>query len=207
MNENLNRFNAIAPYYDRLAKLIFGDAIVNVQEENLHLIPANANVLVLGGGTGKWLGKLLEMNKSCRVWYVEASSVMLKKSVKANINNERIEFIHGTHESIPAIRFDVVITHFFVDMFTEKQLNLLVESLAGKMNTGGLWLVADFVNQKFWHQLSLKLMYLCFRVVGALDLKLLANWDEIISSKSFQCKKSTVCYGNFIQSNVYQLIS
>lgn len=205
MSKNLNRFNTIAPYYDRLAKIIFGNAIVKAQADNLDLISANANVLVLGGGTGKWLGELLQINGTCRIWYIEASSIMLAEAVKINSGWDRIEFIHGTHEDIPVIDFDVVITHFFVDMFSKGQLSLLTEGLIKKMNSGGLWLVADFVNQKLWHRLFLKLMYFCFRVVGAIELKSLVNWDEVIRSKSFLIKKSTTYYGDFIHSNVYQL--
>ena len=71
-------FDLIAPYYDSLARLVFGDSIRHCQLEYLDKIPPGAQVLILGGGTGWLLGELMKINPSCRVWYLESSIKMLE---------------------------------------------------------------------------------------------------------------------------------
>ncbi|MGB4971920.1 MAG: class I SAM-dependent methyltransferase, partial [Cyclobacteriaceae bacterium] len=118
----LNRFDRVASFYDRLTGFVFWGSLIKAQECNLEAISDNSDVLVLGGGTGNFLNKLLSRNNGCRIWYVEASQKMIERA-KKNLNfTDRIIFIHGTHENLPEQKFDVVITHFFVDLFTEQEL-------------------------------------------------------------------------------------
>lgn len=199
----LNRFDRIAPFYDKIAGLVFGNSLIKAQECNLETITGYSNVLVLGGGTGKWLTKLLKLNSSCTVWYVEASKEMIGQAKKNLDFTDRIIFIHGTHENMPQQKFDVVITHFFVDMFTEPELESITQQIHNHLKSGGSWVVADFVNNKYWHGVLLKLMYLFFNWVGALDLKVLPNWDRIIQSEYFERTRLSSFYKGFVNTVTY----
>ncbi|GAB1446133.1 MAG: class I SAM-dependent methyltransferase [Cyclobacteriaceae bacterium] len=199
----LNRFDCIAPFYDRLSTLVFGSSIINAQKCNLHIVPAHAEVLVLGGGTGKWLIELLKHNEMCKIWYVEASLKMIQIAKEHLKATDQVVFIHGTQENIPNRKFDIIITHFFVDMFGESDLLQVAEQMASVLNAGGKWIVADFVNNTHWHKLVLWLMYGFFNIVGALDRKALPDWDRIIQSKSFAVENETCFYSGFIKNIVY----
>lgn len=200
----LNRFDRVAPFYDKMAGLVFGNKLIQAQECNLDTITGYSDVLVLGGGTGKWLTKLLKRNSSCMIWYVEASKEMIVQAKKNLDFTDRIIFIHGTHENIPEQKFDIVITHFFVDMFTEPELNSITQQIYNHLKKDGQWFVADFVNEKYWHGVLLKAMYLFFNWTGALDLKVLPNWDRIIQGKYFKKRSVTSFYKGFIDSASYQ---
>ncbi|MEQ8363115.1 MAG: class I SAM-dependent methyltransferase [Cyclobacteriaceae bacterium] len=199
----LNRFDRIAPFYDWLASFVFGSSLVNAQEQHLDSITDYSDVLVLGGGTGKFLSKLLDKNNGCRVWFVEASQKMIDLAKRNLENSDRVVFIHGTHENLPDQKFDVVITHFFVDMFTESELNVITQQVQGHLKSEGLWFVADFVQRKYWHRIALKAMYLFFNAIRALDLNELPDWDRIIQSKYFKKTSVRSFYGSFIDSAAY----
>ena len=199
----LNRFDSIAPIYDGLASLAFGQSIKKAQRAHLGDVPARSDVLVLGGGTGKWLGELLGQDAGCRVWYVEASLKMIHLAKKNLKGNGRVVFIHGTHLDIPDRKFDVVIAHFFVDLFNGPDLEKLSGKVATVLKKNGKWIVADFVNRKYWHGAMLWLMYLFFHAIGALDHKGLPEWDGIIQRKSFVKENTMVFYKGFIESVLY----
>ncbi|MEP2669994.1 MAG: methyltransferase domain-containing protein [Cyclobacteriaceae bacterium] len=199
-NSQLNRFDRVVPFYDALANFVFGRSLKQSRECNLEEVAQHADVLVLGGGTGKWLNKLLDGNKDCRVWYVEASGKMMNEARKNLKGKDQVVFIHGTQETVYIQKFDVVITHFFVDMFTDMELRVLADKISGDLKDGGKWIVADFVNEKIWHWIFLKGMYLFFNIMGVLDLGFLSDWEQIIKEKGF--KSSSVCsfYSGFIRS-------
>lgn len=200
---SLNRFDKIAPFYDGMTKLIFGGSILKAQRIHLRIIPREASILVLGGGSGNWLVDFLKEKPTCKIWYVEASLVMLEKATqKLNFSNN-IQFIHGTHLDIPKTEFDVVITHFFVDMFREDQIMELAQQMSAKLKINGVWLVADFVNKNYWHRFLLWLMYRFFKIIDAIDVKSLPDWDQAIRSKHFTVGECNSFYGQFIQSSVY----
>ncbi|MFZ1808058.1 MAG: class I SAM-dependent methyltransferase [Cyclobacteriaceae bacterium] len=177
--------------------------MIKAQECNLEAISDNSDVLVLGGGTGNFLNKLLSRNNGCRIWYVEASQKMIERA-KKNLNfTDRIIFIHGTHENLPEQKFDVVITHFFVDLFTEQELRAVSHQIHNHLKKEGQWLVADFVNRKYWHRVLLKLMYLFFNLMGSLDLKELPDWNNIIQAKYFEKASESTFYKDFICAVTY----
>src|SRR5687768_3158148 len=115
--KDTNNYDRLAPYYDKLAAMVYLGAVRQAQRSLLHLIPANGNILFIGGGTGKILDELLETCRPANVFYVEKSSRMLSLSQKncrhAKVN--RVHFVHGTEDNLADRHFDVVITQFFFD--------------------------------------------------------------------------------------------
>lgn len=203
MTRELDRFNWIAPYYDRLANFIFGKSILGAQLCHLKYIPVNANILVLGGGTGKWILELIKTDKTCKIWFVEASSKMLDRA-KDNLKNvKQMSFIHGTENEVPNLHFDVIVTHFFLDMFTNQQLHNLIGQLAKNPNSPSLWIVADFEKSKYWHSLLLRFMFLFFKLSGTIENNELPDWNAILKSHHFKIAEAKSFYGEFIQCRLY----
>src|SRR5258708_1136346 len=93
------------------------------QQYFLGNIREHAKVLILGGGSGWLLANLLRLRQNCEVWYIDASEKMIALSRQKNKPEYRVHFIHGTELDIPlTIQFDVVITNFYFDLFTNHQL-------------------------------------------------------------------------------------
>jgi len=203
MSWRLNRFNWIAPYYDRITSLIFGKSIGNAQTIHLKVIPNDAKVLVLGGGSGKWMLELVRQNRTCKIWYIDASSKMIDQA-KSNFKNfDQVVFIHGTENDIPTMLYDVVITHFFLDMFTNRELRNLINQLESNLKSNSIWIVSDFEESRFWHTLFLKLMYFFFKITSSISNDNLPDWDALLLSCGYRVSQSVSLYGKFIQCRVY----
>lgn len=207
MTSALNGFNRIAPYYDSLTRLVFGNAILNSQLEFLKSIPPDSTVLILGGGTGAILPYVLRRNPTGSILYIEASSEMLK-SAERNVLPEftaKIEFVHGTHNSLPeGMVFDVIITNFFLDLFPDSEVGTICKHLSSRLRRHGLWLVSDFVKgDKWWHEMMLWTMYRFFRFVSGITGSRLSSWDQHLLTAGMRTTASKSFFHGFIKSALY----
>jgi hypothetical protein len=120
-------------------------------------------------------------------------------------NDERIEFINGTEEFIPLdSNFDVVITFFFLDVFSKEKLPAVVQRLRTALKPHGLWLVADFCNSTCWQKILLFIMYCFFRIVCKLDNQRLPDWDKQLETGGFVEEERQSFYFSFIKAAVFK---
>ena len=66
------------------------------------------------------------------------------ESMRPSVKFIQEDFHHWT----PAGPYDVVVTHFFLDCFDEKELEEIVRKIAATLSTGGIWLLADFTTSQ-----------------------------------------------------------
>lgn len=207
-----NNFNFIAPYYDTLAKLTFGNAIQNSQTWLLPFVPEKANVLVIGGGTGWILEVLLEQTNCNSILYLEASEKMLAQSknryAKARKTKTMVEFRLGSEAALkPEETFDVIFTGFLLDLFQPEPLHQLMSKLNAHLKPRGLWLVADFCPQNatlFWQKSLLKTMVLFFKLTANLQANEIPNLEKAFARFPFKLQKQKYFYKNLICSGVYR---
>jgi tRNA (cmo5U34)-methyltransferase len=208
-----NNFNLIAPVYDSLAKLVFGKAIQKSQRWLLQFIPKEADVLIIGGGTGWILTELLAKTNCRSVLYLEASKKMLdlsKKRYTSQTKNlaTKVEFRLGTEAVLlPTEKFDVVFTGFLLDLFQPKPLHELMTRLNEALKPSGLWLLADFQPQNatlFWQKSLLKTMVLFFRFVANLQAIQLPDLQQAFGQFPLQMIRQEYFYHKLIGSVVYQ---
>ncbi len=202
----LNGFDKIAFVYDFLAKLVFGRNIIDAQKYFLSKIKSHSNVLILGGGTGWLLAKLLKAKPNCEVWYIEASAKMITRSRNRIVHGQAVHFIHGTENDIPkTIKFDAVITNFYLDLFSSLSLPVVINKIQSSLKPGSLWIVTDFVtNQKWWQEAMLKIMYWFFRLTCGIASTGLPPWHTLIGEAGFVKVRSKFFYKNFIEAAVWQ---
>jgi tRNA (cmo5U34)-methyltransferase len=208
MNAALNGFNPIAGFYDRLARFVFGKAIVNAQTHFLGELLQCQNVLVLGGGTGWIAEEILKVNPAINITYIDASDKMIQFAEKRlNALSQNISLIHGTQQSIPDdVFYDAVITNFFLDLFPEGELEIVVNQICNSVKPGTLWLVCDFENQeKIWQEMLLRVMYQFFRATTGVSAKKLPGWRSMLKSKYCVETHCRGFYHGFIQAVVFRL--
>jgi len=203
-----NNFDSIAKIYDKLSTLVFGKAMVNAQTKFLSEIDEGATILILGGGTGWLLAETLRANLTSTIWYVEASSSMMTLSKRKISPDEmnRVNFILGTEESIPAaIFFDVVITPFYLDLFSNSYCHEVIQKIKSSLHPKSIWIVTDFVNTTWWHYGMLSLMYRFFEVTSHIEASKLPAWELMLKRSGFNEVKSNQFYGGFIKSTLVRL--
>ncbi|HEX6224383.1 MAG TPA: class I SAM-dependent methyltransferase [Chryseolinea sp.] len=203
----MNNFDFIAPFYDRLSKLIFGKAIISAQTAYLTDIRQGGNVLILGGGTGWILRAVTAINPTCRIWYIDASSKMIALSKQAAAGSQNpVIFIHGTENSIPdSVSFDAVITNFYLDLFLPASCDDAIKRIRVHIHSGTVWLVSDFIDTTWWHGAMLRVMYAFFRTVSGIKTGRLCNWERLLQQNGLQEDRSTRFYGGFIKSAAFRL--
>jgi ubiquinone/menaquinone biosynthesis C-methylase UbiE len=156
-------YDSIAFIYDRLAGLVYGRALRDAQIYLVQTIPANAHVLILGGGTGWILEEIAKVHPGGLVIdYVDASAKMTALAAKRNYRQNQVNFITARVEELEhgVKQYDVVITPFLLDNFTDEMLGEIFPVIDKHLSNNGVWLYADFRNTDVaWQRSMLKIMY------------------------------------------------
>jgi len=209
-----NDFDLVAPIYDALASLVFAGAIRRAQ---LSLIPRLSdahNLLIIGGGTGWFLLALLRRVGVERVLYVEKSPKMLSYSrdliaKEAPEHLSRVEFRLGTEESITAADgpFDVIVTNFFLDLFSDENSAAVAEGLFAHFAQTGRWLFVDFkMPDRFMARMTahalFKVMFTFFNVTAKMESRRPPNYERIFGRLGLRVLEERTFYASIISAQL-----
>ena len=202
-----NNYDNIAGYYDQLSRIIFRRSIVKAQRCLLPYISGRSTILIVGGGTGWILEEIAHIRPAgLEITYVDISEAMLKLSQKRNYKENKVQFVHQSIETfIPSHTYDVILTPFLFDNFTEENASLIFDKLHNTLKVEGLWLFADFVNNSgLWQKLLLKTMYTFFRLFSNIEASSLNDMAGLFKKHHYQLIHEQFHYGRFIWSAVYR---
>ncbi|OOQ59037.1 class I SAM-dependent methyltransferase [Mucilaginibacter pedocola] len=201
-----SNYDNSASFYDGLSRLVFGNALVNAQRHYLPDIPPNSKVLIIGGGTGWILEEIAKVHPSgLEIVYVEISAKMMALSQKRNAGGNKVTFINKAVEEFTDEGFDVVITPFLFDNYTEKALGPTFNHIHQMLKASGLWLNIDFqLLGKWWQYAMLKSMLLFFKVLCGVESWRLPEIGSHFASNGYWLLKKKAFYGSFIGARVYR---
>lgn len=209
-----NNFDWVAPIYDALAVAVFGRRLQRAQTVFLQNstdtpIQTGAAVLLVGGGTGWLLAYILRSCQPKRVVYLDLSAQMVARASRRMVRQGvpgAVEFRVGDIASLAADeRFDVIITPFLLDLFTEQTLRRRVlPPLRQALKPGGQWLVTDFVQpQTGWQKLLLWAMIAFFRLTASVETRTLADWQRLFSESGLTLQKRRSQVGGMVSTEVW----
>ena len=142
-------FDRVAKLYRPLETLAFGPDLARTRNALLSELTGARRVLILGEGDGRFLAQLLQVNAHCTVDCVDKSLEMVRlarKRVSKLRAETRVTFHH--HDALtfayPEGHYDLVVTLFFLDVFTSAPLEKLTGTLAKSLKPNGYWYLADF---------------------------------------------------------------
>jgi SAM-dependent methyltransferase len=173
-------FDLIARPYRWLEYLTLGRAL---EDCRLHYLPSllqQKKALILGDGDGRFLAQLLAQNPHLQADAVDTSASMLgllRHRCEATVPNvtPRLQIHHTDALSFSPSqgeRFDLVVTHFFLDCLTQPDLEALTARIVPTLTPGALWLVSDFRIPSGPMRLPAKIivrtLYLAFRILTGL---------------------------------------
>jgi tRNA (cmo5U34)-methyltransferase len=207
-------FDKVAPFYDGLSRLVFGNALRRAQGAHLKVIPEEAHVLLIGGGSGWLLEQLLLQKPNNKVTYLEASTKMFQLARQRLARNPGIAqaavtFRVGTEgDLLPGETFDVIITPFLLDLFPDERLQHLMNRLYLALVPGGLWLFSDFWLVQSpaprWQQLLLKSMYAFFGLLSKVQATTLPDFQQHFARLAVHEEQSQQFYKGMVQAKVYR---
>lgn len=209
----MNDFDKIAPHYDAMARLVFGDSIKKAQLSFIDQIPESSEVLIIGGGTGWIAQEIFQKVKDVRITYLEKSEQMiaLSQSSLQEVEKSKLTFVNKSLEDFETSgKYDVIVANFFLDVFSKGQLTMMVRRIKKLLRPSGLLLVSDFqINDswlsKMWQKPLLWLMHAFFRFMSQLQSTELQGIADEIEKHGFKLKKRKFFFGKVIFSSVYEV--
>ena len=132
------QFDLIAPYYDKLSRIVFGSTLEQAKISQFCNIKAGSTILFIGGGAGTSLKTLLNLRKNLTIDYVEPSQKMIFLAKKKVSNFIDFRFHARAIEEFDGTGYDIIITEFFFDLFEASKIQELIKliklKLAKKLN-------------------------------------------------------------------------
>ncbi|MFY7889469.1 MAG: methyltransferase, partial [Spirosomataceae bacterium] len=190
-------FNTIAPFYDFLVRIVFQQKLQKAQESLLVQIPEKGHILILGGGAGWVLTRLVELKPKVSVVYVEVSEKMLTLSQqrwqKAG-GKGQVSFRLGDESVLGrAEKFDYMLVPFVFDLYETHYLKtVFIPNLCQHLAEGGVLGLVDFrETDKLLHRGLIGAMFLFFRHVSGLKATMLPNYSEALQSSLSLLENST----------------
>ena len=201
-------FDAIAPFYDSLAKWIFAGAIERAPLEFLDELPTVHHILIVGGGTGKLLPSLISRFPDVKITYIEPSANMMHRA-KARCPQADILFIQQPLEEVKFDdgSYDMILTPFVLDLFNHKELGRHMGSLNSWLTKGGQWLHCDFYVDElspWWQNVLLRCMYWFFGLTTGMKNKRLLDFNSYFHPMPLMQQRSKSYYGGMIKTFWYQ---
>lgn len=201
-------YDSVAPYYDLLARLVFGSSIQKAQIFLLPAIPQKARVLIVGGGTGWILREISKLHPGgLAITYVELSGKMMARAKSRATENNKLYFVNkAIQETALNGDYDIIITPFLLDNFSADTLRKVFQKLDHHLKHKGMWLFADFKgsgNSK-GQKIVLKMMYLFFNLMCKLETSTLHDPSLLFQEYGYRPLRQKSFHKGFICSVVYQ---
>ncbi len=200
-------YNNSVWFYDFLTGLVFGKTLFRAQVYLLNNIKPGNKILIAGGGTGKILEAITSIHHAgLKITYVDVSEKMIAASNKRDTGKNKVTFINAAIESskLPD-NFDVVITPFLLDNFTEENLQKIFSRIDQLLLPGGLWLNTDFqLTGKRWQKIMAGSMLIFFRIICAIEAKKLPDIQNCFNNNGYRIVEQKTYWGDFIITTAYQ---
>lgn len=184
-------FDLLAPHYHWLEKIVFGRRLQDARMTFVRQVASPRHVLVIGEGDGRFLSEFVKAHPQAEIDCLDVSSRMLALARERTLGR-RIRFINAPLEQteLPQNAYDLLVTHFFLDCFSEKPLSKIVEQLANAAAFEAEWLIAEFqLPERGWRGLAsrwlISFMYLFFQFFAGIEGQRLVDYRPFLRANGF----------------------
>ena len=203
-------FDFVAAPYRRLETIVFGDQLQQARLAFLDKIESPHRVLIVGEGNGRFLAEFVRRYPEAAVDCVEGSARMIGLARRA-VGTPLVRFIHADVGAVALVKnsYDLIVTHFFLDCFSEKTLPSVIERLAHAAMANATWLITDFFyplhGWRRWRALVLiQFMYFFFRMVAGIEAHYLVDYRPALRVQGFACADEMVSPNGMVRSEVWR---
>lgn len=203
-------FDRVAPFYRPLETLVFGAQLQRARLAFLPEIGSPRRVLIVGEGDGRFLAEFVRQHPGAAVECVDASTRMIARA-RARLGGGGVQFIRADIGNFALVegRYDLIVTHFFLDCFADDPLREIIEKLARAATRDATWLLADFrVPESGWPRLQARLligaMYRFFRRASGLATDRLVDPSPLLLSAGFTRRRQLLTRGGMIKTELWQ---
>ncbi len=213
-----NNYNTIAPFYDILKKIVFGNSLLNTECHFLKNVPENSRLIVLGCGTSEFL-EIIDTGLYKEIVCLDKSEGMCQKSSnraeklglshKLKVINQ--DFLNFSDSET----YDFIAMPYFLDCQSDENIPLILQKAKSILDKEGHLIISDF-NKKRPNSLInntlVKIMYLFFRISTGIPRKALPDYDLFIQNKDWKMEKvysnsSGVLFSKKLKNNSVQKVT
>lgn len=209
-------FDSIAPVYRTMETIAFGGDLQRARVACLGEIETPRHALIVGEGNGRFLCELLRIHPGVEVDCVDASERMLELA-RRRIERElpdhvrRVRFFQCDIVSWtpPETSFDLIVTHFFLDCFSETRIAEIVAKLSRAADINAIWLLADFCipaggAARLRTGLWLSAMYRFFRLTAGIEATELADPSPFLREEGFALAGEHLFRSGMLKSELWR---
>jgi SAM-dependent methyltransferase len=215
--ENLPDFDPLARPYRWLEYLTLGPYLERCR---FHWLPRLADcrqALVYGDGDGRFLARLMTGNGRISADAVDSSAAMLQ------LLNERIARIGSAalarlathqadarHFAPPRTDYDLVAAHFFLDCFTDQELDEVLERAVPCLAPCALAVISDFAIPasgpgSLLARMIVGFLYRVFGLVTGLRTRSLPDYRAALRGRGFRLEARQTWLGGLLVSELWRL--
>jgi ubiquinone/menaquinone biosynthesis C-methylase UbiE len=209
-------FDSIAPAYRTLETIAFGGALQRARVACLGEIGTPRRALIVGEGNGRFLCELLQLSPNIAVDCVDESQKMLelaRQRIERRLPADaaRVRFLRHdiTSWTPPEASYDLIVTHFFLDCFSEARIADIVNRLSRAATPNATWLLADFcmpagafarIRAGLW----LAAMYRFFRFTSGIEARELADPSPFLRAAGFALVRQHLFRSGMVKSQLWR---
>lgn len=208
------QFDRIAPYYHWMELLFASGVMQRCRTAHLDRTKDCRHALLAGEGHGRFLEALLRVNPRIHVTCVEGSARMIeyarRRLIRRGVDLSRVTFQRANllDCELPAARFDLIVTHFFLDCLKPEQISQAVRSMARSSTPDAIWLLADFrvpeTGWRRWRAIGiLASLYLFFRFSANLSARWLTPPDNFLRESGFELQRRKLANWGLAHSDLW----
>jgi hypothetical protein len=210
-------FDRLAPFYTALDCLASGTTLQRARVSHLEALRDCREILIAGEGTGRFLQAALAACPGARFTCVENSSGMLEcitrclERMPADAN--RVRLLRLALPDLPQdpLRYDAIVTPFFLDCYEGRALREILKALAGIARPNAFWLVTDYAppargwrgwRSRFW----LAVLYAFFRHTTGLQTRRLEDPSPLLRQAGFQLLREHAFSNGLLRSRCWHTL-
>jgi SAM-dependent methyltransferase len=206
-------FNGLARSYRWMERITFGQSLWKCRCAFLDEIASRRSALVLGDGDGRFTARLLEENHIILIDAVDASAAMLLELVRnAGPRASRVRVHHADARlwDPGAPRYDLIVSHFFLDCLSTKDVKKLVQQLRPCVTPGGMWMISEFAVPPGWFgwlvaRPVITALYLAFGLLTGLTVFRLPRYHKVLSEAGFTLVERRTSLKGLLTSELWKL--
>ena len=142
-------YDLVAPIYPLLEKAAFGDGLTEARRASLCPVSLAEKALLIGEGNGRFLAACVKEKVGGSITVVDSSEKMLslaRSRIRESDLQTNVELIHADFcdWSPSEPHFDVIVTHFFLDLFRPESQRRLIEKITALSTANTIWMNVDY---------------------------------------------------------------
>lgn len=209
------RFDRVARLYRAMEFLSFGPMLERCRFSHLSQLGQPRRALVFGDGDGRFLARLLSVNREIRADAVDASPAMLRllnaRVAQTQAQSRVTTTCADARTFEPTVSgYDLVATHFFLDCLSPAETAALIARTQPHLAPNAQWLVSEFAIPHKGRirggvsRAIISALYAAFRLLTGLTVRAIPPWRELLAAAGFVCVSSSASLGGLLVSELWQ---